>query len=504
MLSPLCGPRFNRMTFLQKLLFGLGAVVLIAIGVVVWLAQPDPAQVPFLQTTGPHPKITEPRPQTIPTIGVAKPVGWQPGETPVAAAGLTVTRFADGLDHPRTLTVLPNGDILAAQTNAPAGKGPGGLTGLVAKYLFRAAGAGGASPNTIVVLRDSKGTGTADQRFVMANPGLNSPFGMAWRAEAAGGGRLYVANNDAVVSWAFQPGQTTLTGAPVKLMDLPAGGEHWARNLVLNGDATKLYVSIGSSTNIADDGIDREEGRAAIFEYDFAKHTSRQYAAGMRNPNGMDFNPRSGELWTVVNERDMLGSDLVPDYLTNVPLGSNYGWPWLYWKKYPDWRVQAPIPNYLTDYVRKPEYALGVHVAPLGLAFARGGNLLGERFSSGALIADHGSWNRNPMAGYNVVFVAFDKLGNVQPGPPFTVLSGFLTPDGHAHGRPTWVAFAHDGALLVSDDVGGVIWRVVAPGAKPAAAIVAIPPTVAPPQSKMPDHYTIKKDDSSDLNKPTT
>jgi len=497
LLSPPWRPRFSGMTFLQKFLFGLAAVVLIAIGVVVWLAQPDPAQVPFIQTTGPHPRITDPRPQTIPTIGVAKPVGWKPGEAPIAAAGLTVTRFADGLDHPRTIVMLPNGDILAAQTNAPAGRGPTGLTGLVAKYLFSAAGAGGVSPNTIVVLRDTKGTGTADQRFVMANPGLNSPFGMVWHD-----GRLYVANNDAVVSWAFQPGQTSLVGAPVKLMDLPAGGEHWARNLVLNPDGTKLYVSIGSSTNIADDGIEKEEGRAAIFEYDFAKHSAREFAGGMRNPNGMDFNPRSGELWTVVNERDMLGSDLVPDYLTNVPLGSNYGWPWLYWKTYADWRVQAPIPQYLTDYVRKPEYALGVHVAPLGLAFARGGNLLGDRFASGALIADHGSWNRNPMSGYDVVFIPFDNFGNVRTVPPVPVLTGFLTPDGHAHGRPTWVAFAHDGALLVSDDVGGVIWRVVAPGAKPAAAIVAIPATVAPPQSKMPSHYTIKRDDSSDLTKP--
>lgn len=489
------------MTLFKKILIGLGAVVLLAIGGVVWLLQGDPAQVPFVQTTGPHPKLTDPRPQTFPTIGIARPVGWKPGEAPLAAAGLTVTRFADGLNHPRTIVLLPNGDVLAAQTNAPANGGPGGLTGLVAKYMFSAAGAGQPSPNTIVVLRDSKGAGIADQRFVMANPGLNSPFGMVWRADNTGSGRLYVANNNAVVSWPFEPGQTNLVGAPEKLMDLPAGGEHWARNLVLNGDGSKMYVSVGSSTNIADDGIGREQGRAAIFEYDFTKHSSRQYAGGMRNPNGMDFNPRTGELWTVVNERDMLGSDLVPDYLTNVPLGSNYGWPWLYWKTVADWRVQAPMPEYLTDYVRKPEYALGVHVAPLGLAFARGGNLLGNRFASGALIADHGSWNRKPMAGYDVVFIGFDNLGNVLPAPPVPVLTGFLTPDGHARGRPTWVGFARDGALLVSDDVGGVIWRVIAPGAKPAPAIVAIPATVVPPQSKRPEHFTIKKDDSSNLGK---
>ena len=485
------------MTKLRTFLIGLGAVVVVGGGAVTWLLQPDPAQVPFVETTGPHPKITEPRPQSFPTIGIAKPVGWKAGEAPQAAAGLTVTRFADGLNHPRTLTVLPNGDILAAQTNSPPRASGGGLSGLVASYLFKAAGAGEPSPNTIVVLRDSKGTGHADQRFVMSNPALNSPFGMVLRD-----GRLYVANTDAVVSWPFQPGQTSLTGKPEKLMDLVGGGNHWARNLILSADGTRLYVTVGSSSNIADDGIEHEKDRAAIFEYDFTKHAARQFASGLRNPNGMDFNPRSGELWTVVNERDMLGSDLVPDYLTNVPLGAHYGWPWLYWKKYPDWRVQAPMPQYLTDYVRKPEYALGVHVAPLGLAFARGGNLMGEKFASGAFIANHGSWNRKPMSGYDVVFVGFDDRGNVLPAPPVPVLTGFMDAKGQARGRPVWVAFAADGALLISDDVGGIVWRVTAPGAKPAAAIIPLPTRVAPPIGAMPQHYTIRKDENSDLNKP--
>jgi glucose/arabinose dehydrogenase len=485
------------MTIMRKTLTGL-IVFLVLLGLFAfWLLRGDTAQFALDKTTGPKPQLAEAAPQWFPTVGIAKPIGWAGGATPVASEGLTVTRFADKLDHPRTLYVLPNGDVLAAETNSPPQRGPGGITGLVMGYLFSAAGAGDPSPNKIVVLRDNNGDGTADQRFEMANPGLSSPFGMVLRE-----GRLYVGNHDAVVSWPFTPGQTTLDGKPAKLMDLPGGGNHWARNLVLSPDGMHLYVTVGSASNIAENGLEAETGRAAIHEYDFSKRSSRLFAEGLRNPTGLDWNPRSGELWTTVNERDMLGSDLVPDYLTTVPLGAQYGWPWIYWKRNIDWRVKAPMPGDMFEYVRKPEYGLGAHVAPLGLAFARGGNLMGERFASGAFVARHGSWNRKPLSGYDVVFVRFDKNGNVLPAPPIPVLTGFLKDEKTTQGRPAWVTFANDGALLVSDDTGGVVWRVVARGAKPAAEITAIAGTPMPPAPKADAKFIVRPSTDSDLLKP--
>ncbi len=484
------------MTLLRKFLVGLAVFVVIVGAFLAWILHGDTAQYSLADTTGPKPKLAEPAPQWFPTLGLAKPVGWQANEVPIAAQGLTVTRFADKLDHPRSVVVMPNGDVLVAETTGPKDANPGGITGMVMGYLFKSVGAGEPSPNKIVLLRDADGDGKAETRVVMQNPALNSPFGMALRE-----GRLYVANHNAVVSWPYTPGQTTLSGKPEKLMDLPAAGNHWVRNLLLSEDGKRLYITVGSSSNIAENGMEAEKGRASIHEYDFDKKSEREFAGGLRNPNGMDWNPRTGELWTVVNERDMLGSDLVPDYLTNVPLGAQYGWPWAYWKKNIDWRVKAPMPQYMLEYVRKPEYGLGAHVAPLGLAFARGGNMMGDRFAGGAFIARHGSWNRKPLSGYDVVFVRFDDRGNVLPAPPAPVLTGFLTQDGKAHGRPTWVAFAKDGALLVSDDTGGVIWRVSAPGAKPAAAISQMAATPLPP---MPTNskFTIRKDENSDLTKP--
>ena len=267
-------------------------------------------------------------------------------------------------------------------------------------------------------------------------------------------------------------------------MDLAPGPNHWMRNLLLSPDASKLYVAVGSASNIGERGMEAEEGRALIWEYDLENRSQRIYGAGLRNPNGLAWSPWSGELWTTVNERDMLGSDLVPDYLTNVPVGAQYGWPWVYWKDNVDRRVKAPMPQFMVEYTRRPEYALGPHVAALGLAFSQEGARLGEKYSSGAIIAQHGSWNRQPPSGYNVVYVAFDARGNPQ-GKPVPILSGFLTDDGKTHGRPTWVTFAKDGALLVSDDTAGIIWRVIDPSAEPAPAIERVRGDRLPPQREL-------------------
>lgn len=463
----------------RKVLVGLGLVLLLAIGVGAWLLHGNPTDRPLAATTGRDPQLVDPEPERIPTVGVAKPIGWAAGETPTAAAGLTVNRFAEGLNHPRVMLTLPNGDVIVAETNRP-GKGPGGITGLVMKALFARAGAGGDSPDTLVLLRDGNGDGVAEQRFVLRKAqGLVSPSGLAWHD-----GTLFVANHDAVLAFAYPLGATRLTGAPRKLMDLPGGGNHWMRNLLLSPDATRLYVAVGSSSNIAEDGIKAEDGRAAIWELTLATGRARQYAGGLRNPNGMDWNPATDELWTVVNERDQLGGDLVPDYLTNVPIGVQYGWPWFYWKDKQDDRVKEPMPLYLNEYVRKPEYALGAHVAPLGLKFAAAGNRLGTHFGNGAFVARHGSWNRKPASGYDVVFITFDGNGNPR-GQPVPVLGGFLTRKGDTHGRPTWLAFDRTGALLVSDDTAGIIWRVIAPGAQPVAGVKPVVTGHMPPQRQL-------------------
>ncbi len=462
-----------------KILIGL-LVVVLAIAVAVFVVtRGDTADLTVDEVAGTDPTLQEPDAETIPTVKIAEPVGWAADEAPTAAEGLTVMRFAEGLDHPRVIHTLPNGDVLVTLTRAPASEGDGGfsITNFIAGLLFEKAGAAGPSPDELVLLRDADGDGRAEQRATLTDE-LASPSGIAWND-----GTLYVANHDAVLAFPYELGATSL-GAPRKLMDLAPGGNHWMRNIALHPDGDRLYVAVGSASNIGEKGMEAEEGRALIWEYNLETNTQRVFGAGLRNANGLDFNPWSGELWTTVNERDMLGSDLVPDYLTNVPVGAQYGWPWVYWRNKIDERVDAPMPAYLTEYARRPEYAMGPHVAALGLAFTKEGARMGPQFGSGAFVARHGSWNRKPAAGYDVVYVAFDERGNPQ-GKPVPVLTDFLTGEGTTRGRPTWVGWAQDGALLVSDDTAGIIWRVMAPNAQPAGAIERQTARSLPPQREL-------------------
>lgn len=434
---------------MKRRLFAL-LLILVAALVVLWLFGREPVGRPIAETTGPTPTIGAPVKAILPTISVAKAVGWKPGEKPAAAPGLRVALFADRLDHPRWLTVLPNGDVLVAETNAPPREG-GGLEGWMMRLIFDRAGAGVPSANRITLLRDADGDGRAEARSVLID-GLNSPFGMA-----LAGDWLYVANTDALVRLPFKPGLTRIAVKPELVAKLPGGG-HWARNVIANADGSKLYVTIGSVSNIAEKGLDAEEGRAAIWEVDPKTGSHRVYAYGLRNPNGLAWEPATKELWTVVNERDMLGPDLVPDYLTSVDFGGFYGWPWYYWGGYVDKRVPEPAEDN-REYAIRPDYALGAHTAPLGLAFAEGAKL-GPRYADGAFIGRHGSFNRRPLAGYDVIFVPFAK--GRPKGMPLPVLTGFLDEDQRARGRPVGVAVDSRGGLLVADDVGNRIWRVAA------------------------------------------
>jgi glucose/arabinose dehydrogenase len=461
------------MAILRKIAIALGIILVLA-GVAFWfLSRGDTADLSVEEVAGTEPVLQEGDPQSFPTVQIAEPVGWAKEEAPTPAKGLEVVRFAEGLEHPRTLYALPNGDVLVSLTRAPAKQDKGGgimatIQGWIEGILFAKAGSAGESPNQIVLLRDADGNGTAETRKVILSEGLDSPSGLSWKD-----GTLYVANHNALLAFPYELGSDAVTGTPRKLMDLPGGGGHWMRNVEIAPDGQNLYVAVGSVSNIGESGMKVEEGRAMIWEYDLAKGRQRPFASGLRNPNGLDFSPWSGELWTTVNERDMLGSDLVPDYLTNVPVGAQYGWPWIYYKDNRDRRVEAPMPRFLDSYVRKPEFALGPHVAALGMVFSKEGNVMGKDFASGAFIARHGSWNRKPASGYDVVYVAFDALGN-PVGKPKSVLTGFLKDDGTTRGRPTWVEWAGDGSLLVSDDTAGIIWRVRAPDAAPAPAIARL------------------------------
>lgn len=428
-------------------------VILIA-GVIFWATRPDVAELPIEATEGPSPEITAGKPQRIPTVEIADVDRWQDGQMPTAPDGYKVELYADGLDHPRGLFRLPNGDVLVAEANRPEGSGGGGIVGWIQGLLFKKAGAGGASANRITLLRDSDGDGKVDERHVFAE-GLDSPFGMA-----LANGNFFVANTGAVRWWPYEEGQTRLDGEGKVLLNLADNqpNMHWTRGLLAAEDGSSLFISVGSNSNIQENGREAEVGRARIIEYDFGENEQSNYAIGLRNPVGMDFNPWDGRVWAVVNERDMYGSDMVPDYLAMIPEASDFGWPHHYWGGYTDERVQPPDPE-SRQYEERPDYALGAHTAPLGLLFTDELNL-GGPFARGAFIARHGSWNRVPPSGYDVVFVRFNERGR-PVGKPITFLSGFLSEDrDNARGRPTMLAADATGALLVSDDVGNRIWRV--------------------------------------------
>jgi glucose/arabinose dehydrogenase len=410
------------------------------------------------QTTGPDPQLPPPERSLIPVVRIAPAVGWQPGEQPIAADGLEVTAFARDLDHPRWLHVLPNGDVLVAESNAPPDSSAiKGLKGVVMKRVMKKAGAAVPSADRITLLRDADGDGIAESRTVFLS-GLRSPFGMALVD-----GSFYVANADSLMQYPYRDGDTVITEPGRLLAGLPQGpgplNHHWTKSLLASSDGTRLYVGVGSNSNIAEGGMDKEINRAAILEIDRVSGATRVFASGLRNPVGLAWNPDSGALWTVVNERDELGNDLVPDYLTSVRDGGFYGWPYSYFGAHPDPRVAPPPSAGLIASAIVPDYALGPHVAPLGLAFSHG-SALPARFASGAFVGLHGSWNRKPPSGYQVIFVPFAR--GRPSGAPEVVLSGFVTAEGDARGRPVGVAIDGRGGLLVADDVGNAVWRVAA------------------------------------------
>jgi len=405
--------------------------------------------------TGPSPKLPEPNKTLIPTVNIAPAVGWPQGTKPTAAAGTQVAAFAEGLDHPRWLYVLPNGDVLVAETNAPPKPDDSkGIRGWVMKKVMGKAGAGVPSPNRITLLRDADHDGVAETRTVFLQ-NLNSPFGMTLV-----GNDLYVADTDRLLRFNYEPGATEIKIQPIKVVDLPGGtlNHHWTKNVIASKDGSKLYVTVGSNSNVGENGLDQEEGRAAIWEVDRATGNHRIFASGIRNPNGLAWEPTSGALWTAVNERDEIGSDLVPDYITSVKDGGFYGWPFSYYGQHVDERVKPQNLDLVAKAIA-PDYAVGPHTASLGLTFAEG-NSLPAQFKEGAFIGQHGSWNRKPHSGYKVIFVPF--TGGKPTGQPVDVLTGFLDKDENALGRPVGVVIDQQGGLLVADDVGNKVWRVSA------------------------------------------
>jgi len=407
-------------------------------------------------TEGVDPALPPPQRALIPTVDIAPATGWPQGATPTPARGLVVSRFADGLEHPRWLHVLPNGDVLVAESNAPAGKsGVDGIKGKVMGVVMKRAGAGVPSAERISVLRDADGDGIAEVRQPFLT-GLHSPFGMALVGDT-----LYIANADALVSVPYRTGQLRIDAVPAEVVDLPGKGDelnhHWTKSLLASRDGARLYVGVGSNSNVAENGMAVETNRAAVLEVDPATRRVRVFASGLRNPVGLALEPQGGALWAVVNERDELGNDLVPDYLAEVREGGFYGWPYSYYGQHLDPRVEPQAPALVARAI-KPDYALGSHVAPLGLAFTPGGAWSGGQ--GGAVIGLHGSWNRKPQVGYKVVFVPF--AGGRPAGKMQDLLTGFLDAGGNARGRPVGIAVQADGGILVADDVGNTVWRLAA------------------------------------------
>ncbi|PXW89888.1 glucose/arabinose dehydrogenase [Nitrosomonas sp. Nm84] len=411
---------------------------------------------------GPNPKLPPPATTLIPNVKVAKAIGWSDTAMPLAPSGFQVTALARNLDHPRWLYTLPNGDILVVESNRPSkstdsnniNKDKDFIASIrekAASFLMERAGANAPSANRITLLRDIGPDGIAKQRTVFMKD-LMSPFGLALVDN-----ELFIANANAIIKVPYIDGQTEIDSVPIKVTDLPAGiNHHWTKNLIASLDGKKLYVTVGSNSNIGENGLEIEEGRAAIWEVDIQTGEKRIYASGLRNANGLDWEPETNTLWTVVNERDEIGNDLVPDYLTSVKDGAFYGWPWSYFGAHVDTRVKPPRPD-MVDKAIAPDYALGSHVAPLGLVFSNK-HSMPPAFANGAFIGEHGSWNRNPPSGYKVVFVPFSD--GKPSGMPIDFLTGFLNADGKAQGRPVGVALDKTGALLVADDVGNIVWRV--------------------------------------------
>ena len=412
-----------------------------------------PARLPIEAGIGPNPQLPPPENALIPAVKVSKAVGWPAGAIPAAAPGLRVNAFATGLNHPRWIYALPNGDVLVAETSGPGtDPGPPGLKGVFFKMFDKKAGAAVPSANRITLLRDADGDGVAEFRSTLI-AGLRSPFGMALV-----GDELFIANADSLVAVQFRPGTTSISATPRFVASLPSGrNHHWTKSLVVSPDGRWLYVGVGSNSNVGENGMAIEQGRAAIWRIDPRTGAAQQFATGLRNPVGIAFNPWSGALWTAVNERDEIGSDLVPDYITSVREGAFYGWPYSYFGQHVDVRVKPPRPD-LVARATVPDFALGPHVAALGLTFSSG-QTLGPAFARGAFVGEHGSWDRIPQSGYKVVFVPF--AGAQPSGMPIDVLTGF-TSGGKAFGRPVGVQIARDGSLLVADDVGNSVWRVSA------------------------------------------